>query len=248
MDRRGFLGSLLGAAVVGVSGAKAASAATRTGDVSGTKPAAKTKRSWLFVQSSESGTWRKTGDDLYELVLAGVAPSILAFTDRPNRDVDQPSIAKLFPSFGFARRNPPNAALVVTDDSGTERSVIMELTGYSYDAEQGSISYAARPLNDAAKRRRLAKNTGVSKRDFTIPEAFSQAALLIDDCASGEIYCRANTPANKCGYYWGGFCYSSGKCTSCGHHAGNCANHGFAGTCTYFQMTAGELPEGGGTF
>lgn len=248
VNRRGFLGSLLGAAAVGIGSISGASAITRAGDVQPNGTATKRKRSWLFVQSADKGSWRKTGDNLYELVLAGVAPSVIAFTDRPNRDVDQPRISTLFPTFGFNRRNPPNAALVVTDDGGNERSVVVELTGYDYNAEQQSITYSARTLKDPAQRKQLAKNTGVSRRDFTIPEAFSHAALLIDDCANGEIYCRANTPDHKCGYYWGGFCYSSGKCTSCGHHAGNCANHGFAGTCTYFQMTAGSLPEGGGTF
>ena len=121
----------------------------------------------LFVIPATSGTFEGT-----TLTLAGV-PSIIWFTDRPERDAGHVSVDALVEAWGGGEddfvSDPPNAELSVlsTEDS---TNAVLELRSVSGDA--ASLTFEVGLLEGAPP-----------------AGAFGPAALFIDACDPASPYC-----------------------------------------------------------
>ncbi|OYW52389.1 MAG: hypothetical protein B7Z30_15840 [Rhizobiales bacterium 12-68-15] len=126
---------LLSATLVAASLAMAAPAMADSAGTQVNMPAA----NWLFVQAADSVTV-----DGNKIVLKGVAPQTVMFTDRPERmtgDTTTAGFVKLWndgkDSF---QKDPPNATLSVTAD-GTTKAFVVELTDPSLSGDTLTYTY-----------------------------------------------------------------------------------------------------------
>ena len=182
MERRGFLTRLAGAAALTTIGAavgtSSASAAVAQSTPVGAIP------TWMYVQTGRSGSWRRKGSG-YELTIEGVAPNIVAFTDRPSRNVQTQSLKTWLSKFPIlGKKNPPNAAVVVPDGKGGEKTLIVELTKGAYDPTKQRATWLVRPLREQVTGHKagVAKRLGIDVRDYSLPSSFTTPSLLIDGC------------------------------------------------------------------
>ena len=150
--------------------------------------------SFLFVQSATSGTFTPNpgagtpvahgtpvagGGADYLLTLDGHTGSTVYFSDRPDRIFGEAPTQTFLDSLGFSPGNPPNAALVISDEQGNEDILVVELLSPIYDAGAGSVSYGVNLLSDyqggldfVARR----------QQDENLAPSFGTASLFIDDC------------------------------------------------------------------
>ena len=168
MERRGFLTRLAGAAALTTIGAavgtSSASAAVAQSTPVGAIP------TWMYVQTGRSGSWRRKGSG-YELTIEGVAPNIVAFTDRPSRNVQTQSLKTWLSKFPIlGKKNPPNAAVVVPDGKGGEKTLIVELTKGAYDPTKQRATWLVRPLREQVTGHKagVAKRLGIDVRDYSV--------------------------------------------------------------------------------
>jgi len=134
---------------------------------------------WLFVQVADSVTV-----DGNKLVLKGVAPQTLMFSDRPERmtgDTPTPSFVKYWTAGRESfQKDPPNATLSVTVDGKAQVSVI-ELTNPELSGD--TLTYTINVLS-AEK-----------------PASGTSASLFIDWWYAGPGHCwRGPLGALHCGY------------------------------------------------
>lgn len=133
----------------------------------------------LLVANGQSGTFTAIEDqsDSYALTLDGVEPTMVWFTDRPEREagtVDlQTALTKLYED---ASVGAPNAALAIADPAAGSDVVIVELTEPRYDAASRKLEFTATILN--TPKRGLAVYAARAGDSF--PAAFGQASLFID--------------------------------------------------------------------
>lgn len=181
MDRRGFITRIAGAAAITTLGAALRPSLAQAETVTTGKAPYPT---WLYVQTGRSGTWKRKGSN-YELTIDGVAPNIIAFTDRPDRDVQTQRLSTWLRKFPIqGKKNPPNAAIVVPNGSGGEKTLIVELSKGTYDAPSDRMTWLARPLQERVDGHKasVAKRLGVARRDYSLPASFTTPSLLIDGC------------------------------------------------------------------
>jgi hypothetical protein len=172
----GLLGALcLGAAACGGGGSKKGGTDERErGNVRGPQ------RTYLFVQTLRSGTFRPAGGGDYTLSLAGVDPHALFFTDRPAIDSGVIPQKTLLRALFRRGAPPPNAAIDVAGAGRDQDVTAVQLRDPRYDARSGSLTYRARPLRDVS-RTHLARFA--DRLDARIPSRFGSASLFIDSLA-----------------------------------------------------------------
>jgi len=135
--------------------------------------------SWLFSQNAEAGEIRPTSSGSLELVLRNFSPTVTAFTDRPNREVQIKTASWLVASWpDLFAGDPPNAALVEREPQGATRSVVVTLQ--QPELVNGELRFGITVI-DADPSSNLARIAGAvhSKPVRT----FGAASLFIDDVA-----------------------------------------------------------------
>jgi len=134
----------------------------------------------LFVQMATSGTFTKT-DDGYSLVLDGVNPQTIYFSDRPNRITGHITTEDFVNNWGLGNNSfesdPPNAAITILGADETEDTIIVELTNPVFNSEMRKLQYTVQILEDTSD--------GLSHYtehvDESLPESFGHVAVFIDD-------------------------------------------------------------------
>jgi hypothetical protein len=119
------------------------------GDDNGDKPttSAGAPGGELFAQTGLGGTLTpiKGENDVYDLTLTGASPDVTQFTDRPVRKASSESLAAFVGSWqdrGFAQ-NPPNAALVIDQQSENADTSVFTLADPKYNEAAGELTYRA---------------------------------------------------------------------------------------------------------
>jgi len=134
--------------------------------------------SLLFVQMATSGSFTET-DDGYSLVLEGINPLTVYFTDRPNRIAGHMSTEELvnkWPSGNDSfEKDPPNAVMAIVEPDGTQNAITIALTNPVYDLETMTLQYTAYIIKDEVD--------AAEQVDVSFPEEFGDVALFIDDQA-----------------------------------------------------------------
>jgi hypothetical protein len=164
--------------------------------------------SFLFVQNATSGEMIlvEGTDDVYSLVLRGVSPSTVYFSDRPERIVGQVPTGRFLEGLGFADDNPPNAALDLAIGNKSD-IVVVELRNPRYDGNLGELRYDVQVLKTAEGA--LAEFSG--RNVAAVPATFEGASLFIDDCADDQLYCYRRSDTKYVGKITVGFCWSFGQ-------------------------------------
>lgn len=129
------------------------------------------EESWLFAQSAANASLEPHGDGAL-LVLSGLSPVTVGFTDRPDRD------SRSLDSSWFLTRwdtlfgdDPPNAALVLPDED--ERTIVVTIAEARYGAGARDGFYVVSALDGG-------------RDGLPIGEDLGPASLFIDDVSSPE--------------------------------------------------------------
>ncbi|HEU5163308.1 MAG TPA: hypothetical protein VFV54_09210 [Thermoanaerobaculia bacterium] len=170
--------------------------------------------SFLFVQNATSGelTLMKGTTDHYELVLHGVSPTTIYFSDRPERIVGDMATEKFLAGLGFPEDNPPNAALDLAEGPNAD-VLVLELRKPRYDSAKQELRYQVQMLQTADGG--LAEFS--NRKMATVPAKFERASLFIDDCSDGHVYCYRRSDQSLMGLVTVGFCWKFGDiaCHAC---------------------------------
>jgi len=135
--------------------------------------------SLLYVQTASSGTFEPVAGSVnkYRLVLNGVSPSVVYFSDRPNRMAGHTSMNDFLKRIGFSGKLDPNAAIDIEGGAADADLIIAALDKPAYDAPSATLSYEVSILE--TPRAGLAM---FSKRmDKRLPPRFGAVALFIDN-------------------------------------------------------------------
>lgn len=135
----------------------------------------------LAVLNTAGGSFREAGDG-YRLVLYGVAPRAVWFSDQPARATGSATIDELVEAF-FSDDADPNAALEVFDGRRAGDVVVVELSDPRRRKGGSRLVLDARLLmpDELAATSLQAHAERATKRP---PGRFGAAALYIDDAAS----------------------------------------------------------------
>lgn len=127
---------------------------------------------FLFIQSAQSGSLSQINDTAYTLELNNVADKTISFSDRPDRIVETVDTSGIIGNWSIGEDSfaidPPNAALVVLDNSvatSEEDTSVLELFNPVYDEDDNTLTYDVRPDNSTA---------------INLPDEFEQATMIID--------------------------------------------------------------------
>lgn len=172
----------------------------------------------IFIQEGAGGSFVNDGSGNYSLTMTNVVPYTIFFADRPARDVGFAPMDKFLKGFSFEAGNPPNAAIILSEENETSDMVIVELTNPQYNNTTQTVTYNARQLKEYSFESGWLLDQ-IGKVDASIPEKFGHIVLVIDDCpcsldTSG--FCVASGCRNSC---WN---WRHAKCESCG----GCCTHG----------------------
>jgi hypothetical protein len=172
----------------------------------------------IFIQEASSGSFVDDRTGNYTLTLNDVVPFTVFFADRPARDVGFAPMDKFLKGFSFGASNPPNAALILSEENETSDMVIVELTNPQYNNTTGTLTYNAKLLKEYSFESGWLQDQ-IVKVDASIPERFGRAILVIDDCYCVSVSYSACDSACRNG------CWSlkHAKCEPCGgccHDAG----------------------------
>ena len=169
---------------------------------------------YMFVQSAHSGSFVPAeGEMNYTLALEGVSAQTIAFSDRPERAVDQVPMQKFLDGLGFSPENPPNAAIEILVGNESEDVIVMELFEHVYDAANHTLQYNVSIMEEPNHSYAIFNE----RHDKSLPEHFGPAALFIDDCPDGNWRCCTSGNA-FCGTIRVGQCYHFPSCRFCRSH------------------------------
>lgn len=227
-------GAGLAAASLGFAHASLAQDATPVPDevLDTVHPDALADRSeFLFVQSFAGGSIVPVDDASghFTLTLDGTNPQTVYFSDRPERVFGLTTTAAILDGLGFTPDDPPNAALLVTTDTGEEDVLIIELLDPVWDEATATLTYTVQVLAEYAEPG-LAF-VAAQQTDYELPETFGQGGLFVDGCSTDRVICYLFTPTGSKGEVVGHskptpFCFdiSSKKCTPCSNPSIVCAD------------------------
>jgi hypothetical protein len=165
----------------------------------------------IFIQQGTGGSFVNDGSGNYTLTMTDVVPYTIYFADRPARDVGLAPMDKFLKGFDFGVNNPPNAAIILTDENETSDMVIVELTNPQYDNTTGTLTYTASLLKDYSFESVWFQDQK-SKVDSSIPERFGSITLVIDDCPCEQDFTGYCTVECRNSCYKFPWCYKCGGC------------------------------------
>ncbi len=120
---------------------------------------------FLAIQHAQSGTISDINSTSYTLQLNDLADKTILFSDRPNRIVVTETTRDFVGNWTSGEDSfqvdPPNAALVVTDDQEDDVFEI-ELFNPTYDEDENAIRYDFSVLGNATSSPDLPPNLGKS--------------------------------------------------------------------------------------
>lgn len=120
---------------------------------------------FLAIQHAQSGTISDINSTSYTLQLNDLADKTILFSDRPNRIVATETTRDFVGNWTSGEDSfqvdPPNAALVVTDDQEDDVFEI-ELFNPTYDEDENAIRYDFSVLGNATSSPDLPPNLGKS--------------------------------------------------------------------------------------
>jgi hypothetical protein len=183
-------------------------------------------KTFVFIQEGESGTLVSDGSGNYTLTMFDVVPYTIFLSDRPAREVGLTPIDKFLSGFNFGLNNPPNAAIILSEENETSDTALVELTNPQYNNTTRTLTYTATLLKEYQFESEWYKGR-VGAADASIPESFGKVSLVIDDCPCEQDVngpCSAKTTCrNSCWqskpFPW---CYKCGGCCPCSHCAKSC--------------------------
>jgi len=177
---------------------------------------------FIFIQEGSAGSFLNDSSGNYTLTMTNVVPYTIFFADRPARDVGFAPMDKFLEGFSFGASNPPNAAIILSDENETSDMVIVELTNPQYNNTTGTLTYAARQLKEYSFESGWFQDQ-MSKVDASIPERFGRIVLVIDDCQCLQVWSGCASECRNGCWHWKDwdhlFCMPCGGCckgTSCG--------------------------------
>lgn len=196
---------------------------------------------FMFVQTARAGSFQPAPQGSSTdgvLVLEGVGPETVYFSDRPHRIAGAVESGVFLDAIGFEESNPPNAAIVLSQPESESQDVLVaELLNPRYDAAAQSLSYDVVLLGaaDGAGGDGLAHWTG--RADTSLPAKFGHVSLFIDDCPDGPVLCYGifQCAGKRCcrvgcggvgrnvGYCWS---WSSFSCNPCRDYSYLCSESG----------------------
>ena len=132
----------------------------------------------LFTQTAGAGTLAPVQgkNDVFTLTLSDASKDVTQFTDRPVRSATTESLEDFVNQWatrGFAD-DPPNAALVLDEESENADTSVFELAQPKYESTSGDVSYQATQIEGATA---ALPNPDADARP---PSKFGQAHLFID--------------------------------------------------------------------
>ena len=214
---------------LGLAAGLASASSLRAGAQDATPDPLSDDASFLFVQSAASGTFAPNpapgtpavdgtavtgGGADYLLTLEGHTGNTIYFSDRPERIFGESPTQQFLTGLGFTPDNPPNAALVTTDESGNEDILVVELLTPAYDADAGTITYGVNILSDYEGGLDFVAQR---QSDEDLAPSFGEASLFIDDCPDiSNCYIGLSQvgpfPGGSVGTCWS---WSSAECLPC---------------------------------
>jgi hypothetical protein len=169
---------------------------------------------YMFVQSAHSGSFVPVeGEMNYTLTLEGISAQTIAFSDRPERVVEQVPMQKFLDGLGFSPKHPANAAIEILEGNESEDAMVMELFDPIYDAANKTLQYNVSVLEMPNHSYAIFNE----RHDESLPEHFGPAALFIDDCWDCYMQCASddkgehNCGSFKTGQYW---CWKPPSCVA----------------------------------
>ncbi len=194
------------------------------------------KAGFLFVQSFESGSIApKAGaEGTFTLTLEHGLGQTIYFSDRPERIVGATPTAQVQQALGFTPDNPPNAAILVENGTGSTNIAVVQLTSATYDEASRTATYDATPLADFSRTEAMGFHDEPADLS-SVPTSFGAAHLLIDDCPDAFIDCYSKPDYEQADYLGRirasptPMCYQGAVCQPCepfGHNPPYyCATH-----------------------
>ena len=182
--------------------------------------AAEPEPSWLLSQTARSGTLNPNADGTYQLVMQGVDPTVVAFTDRPDRDTATLSVQQMTNAWAtmFAS-SAPNAVLVEHSRTSGPDSLVLELFDPVFSGT--TMTYTVRILADEQNPTSV-DGVGLGTEQYTEPPtAFALASLFIDnmnlryaclleDGSQDELYPPGDVPPGGPTQDWYNQCKAAG--------------------------------------
>ncbi|MBF0118295.1 MAG: hypothetical protein HQK79_05620 [Desulfobacterales bacterium] len=150
------------------------------------------KETWLFVQSSDSGSLKfNEADKTYTVILKGASPLIVRFTDTPVRKADTVTSEKFVKEWhNIFKKGNPNAAIVaILEDLSKTVPIINEdigvctITDASYDKKNQTMTYIVKAI--PGQKGFLIDNQG--KIDNKIPKECGPLLMFIDSADFDDI-------------------------------------------------------------
>lgn len=173
---------LAAAALAGMGGGLLAARTAAAHDDGTPSPMAEDMTAYLFVQSGfDSGILDQAteGVQSWMLTLQDAPAQTVFFSDSPERIAGAVSTEQFLGLLDFSGDDPPNAALVVESDTGTD-VIVLELTDPVYDAAAGTLTYITKILDaDQLENSGYGFVTDPLGPD-NYPKEFGAASLFID--------------------------------------------------------------------
>jgi hypothetical protein len=161
----------------------------------GSTPPATEEPLWLFVEAFDSATL--TPDPVtpgeYTLTLSGVDAAVLAFTDRPARQVSLVPTADYAAAVADAAEDPLNATLVAPLTGVEPALVVVDLRDATHDAAARTVTYQVAVLSEDEGPVRAAATPLAAP---TEEQAFGSGHLFTDATQCTSIPCPAR-PAQQ---------------------------------------------------
>jgi hypothetical protein len=168
----------------------------------------------IFIQQGTGGSFVNDGSGNYTLTMTDVVPYTIFFADRPARDVGFAPMDKFLNGFQFGARNPPNAAIILSDENETSDMSIVELTKPQYNNTTRTLTYKAMQLKEYSFESGWFQDQK-SKVDASIPERFGRVILVIDDCSCNPVHAGCDSYCRDSCYKWREVqCEPCGTCCS----------------------------------
>jgi hypothetical protein len=194
-------------------------AAAENGDNDGENNSDDGEASWLLTQTGRAGSMTPNDDGTYQLVLDGIDPNVIAFTDRPERDTAVLTVNQLVDSWESTFADAaPNGVLVAHRPGEPADSIVVEL--FDPQSSGTTMTYTVRVLADENTSMKVVGDTSVAEppippATFLIPSLFIDSmnlryACLSNDGSQTELYPPGDVPAGGPTHVWLAECIAAG--------------------------------------